>query len=439
MKKRVLIIGAGDAGRKVVAEIRKEKHPGIVAVGFIDDDPKKRGKSVAGLPVVGAVADLPRLLKTHKVNQVLVSTPSVEREFIQRVTRAVPPGIDIKVLPSIASVIRGNVHLSFVRDINPSDLIGRPLVRGDQQRISKGAKGKTFLVTGGAGSIGSELVRQLFATRAKRIIIVDSWEEGIYHMTEELAESAYAGAPHVHAFVGSIRDKQRMNEILARFKVDVVLHAAAYKHVPLMETNAGEAQKTNVTGTKNMLDLALKHGVKDFVLVSTDKAVNPKSVMGRSKRAAEMLVMRYAKKNPKRRFCAVRFGNVANSSGSIIPKFLKQIRKRVPVTITDPSMTRYFMSIPEAAALVLLSWILAKSGQILILDMGKPVNILDLAINLIKMHGLEPHKDIVIREIGARPGEKIHEELSYDAQLVRPSRDKRIFIAEDMRTFGAKH
>jgi FlaA1/EpsC-like NDP-sugar epimerase len=432
MRKRVLIIGAGAAGRKVVLEIRKEKRADIVPVGFLDDDQKKRQSRVAGLPVLGTLSDLPRIAKARKVDQILISTPSVGREFVQRVTRLVPAGIDIKILPSIASVISGKVDLSFVRDVDPSDLIGRPLIKSDQRFISKHAKGKTFLITGGAGSIGSELVRQLFNSHAKRIIIVDSWEEGIYHVTEELAENAYAGQPEVHAFIGNIRDKKRMGEIMRRFKVNVILHAAAYKHVPLMEDNADEAKKTNVAGTKNMLELAHTHGVKDFVLISTDKAVNPKSVMGKTKRAAELLVKQYARKYPKSRFCAVRFGNVVNSSGSIIPKFLKQIRSRSPVTITDRAMTRYFMSIPEAISLVLLSWIQAKNGQILILDMGKPVKIIDLATNLIKMHGLEPHKDIVIREVGARPGEKMHEQLAYDKSRLRPSADKRIFIAEEI-------
>ncbi|MCR4325552.1 MAG: polysaccharide biosynthesis protein [Patescibacteria group bacterium] len=431
VKKRVLIVGAGTAGRKVVSEMRKESRPDIILVGFVDDDPKKRKLTIRGAKVLGAVRDLPRLVKKKRVDQVLISMPSVDRGLVQRIAKIVPQGVSVKILPSIASVILGHVDLSYVRDIDPSDLIGRPLVKSDQKYISDKAKGKTFLVTGGAGSIGSELVRQLYDSKAKRIVVVDSWEEGIFNITEEMGEKR-AGRPELRAYIADIRDKRRVEDIVKRWKPDVILHAAAYKHVPLMEENPEEARKTNVLGTRNMLYIAARCGVKDFILISTDKAVNPKSVMGRTKRDAELLVKRFAKKYPRRRSCSVRFGNVVNSSGSIVPKFVRQIRSRSPVTITDTRMTRYFMSIPEAVSLVLLSWILAKNGQILVLDMGEPVKIIDLAVNLIRMHGLEPHTDIPIREIGARKGEKIREELAYDKRLLRPSEDPRIFIAEDI-------
>ncbi|MDP2648333.1 MAG: nucleoside-diphosphate sugar epimerase/dehydratase [bacterium] len=431
MKKRVLIVGAGTAGRKVVSEMRKENRPDIILVGFVDDDPKKRGATIGGTKVLGAVRNLPKLVKKKHVDQVLISMPSVDRGLVQRIATVVPQGVSVKILPSIASVILGHVDLSYVRDIDPSDLIGRPLVKSDQKHIADKAKGKTFLVTGGAGSIGSELVRQLHDSSAKRIVVIDNWEEGVFNLTEDMGGKS-AGKPDIRAYIADIRDKRRIEDIVKYWKPDVILHAAAYKHVPLMEENPEEARKTNVLGTRNMLDVAARFGVKDFILISTDKAVNPKSVMGKTKRDAELLVKRFARKYPKRRFCSVRFGNVVNSSGSIVPKFVRQIRSRSPVTITDARMTRYFMSIPEAVSLVLLSWILAKNGQILVLDMGEPVKIIDLAANLIRMHGLEPHKDIIIREIGARKGEKIREELAYDKRLLRPSDDPRIFIAEDI-------
>lgn len=429
---RVFIIGAGLAGRKTLEQVKKERRGDILVVGFVDDDPKKQGTEIHGVPVLGTIDDLPRLVKSKNIDQVLISTPSVGGEFVTRITRLLPPGISIKVLPSISSVILGKVNLSYIRDIDSSDLIGRPLVKSNQKLISGKTKGKSFLVTGGAGSIGSEIVRQLYDSQAKMVVVVDSWEEGVYNLLEELQSKQNAERPKLKAFIGNIRDKKRIEEILQLFPVDVVLHAAAYKHLPLMEDNPGEAKKTNYQGTKNLLDTAVKYGIKDFVLISTDKAVNPSCVMGESKRQAELLVKSYSKKHKGYRFSAVRFGNVLNSSGSIVPKFLKQIQKREPVTITHMEMTRYFMSIPEAVSLVLSSWVISKNGQILLLDMGEPVKILDLALNLIRIHGLLPYKDIEIKETGIRKGEKIHEQLAYDKQKIKPSSLERIFIAEEI-------
>jgi len=431
-KSRILIVGAGMAGRKTLSRIEKEGKVDILVVGFVDDDAKKQGAEIGGVRVLGAIDDIPRIVRSKNVDRVLVSMPSVGGELFSRITRLLPAGISIKVLPSISSVILGKVDLAYLRDIDPSDLIGRPLVKADQELISEKAKGKTFLVTGGAGSIGSEIVRQLCDSKAKRVIVLDSWEEGIYNLQEELFPRQRSDRPEFRTFIGNIRDKKRVEEIFEAFSIDVVIHAAAYKHLPLMEQNPDEAWKTNRNGTKNILDAVVKFGVKDFVLISTDKAVNPVCVMGESKRAAELLTMSYAKKYKGHRFSAVRFGNVLNSSGSIVPKFLKQIQKREPVTITHVEMTRYFMSIPEAVSLVLSAWVISKNGQILLLDMGEPVKILDLAINLIRINGMEPYKDIVIVETGIRPGEKIHEELAYDKQGVKQSSLPRIFIAEEI-------
>jgi FlaA1/EpsC-like NDP-sugar epimerase len=287
-------------------------------------------------------------------------------------------------------------------------------------------------VTGGAGSIGSEIVRQLCSSGARAVIVFDSWEEGVFNLTEELQTKNDREMPKLHMFIGNVRDKARLDEVMKQFKINAIIHAAAYKHVHLMEANPGESKKTNVGGTKNVLDCAVKYKIRDFVLISTDKAVNPANVMGASKRAAELLMKKYAMKYEGMRFCAVRFGNVLNSSGSMLPKFLRQIRSHSAITITDKEMTRYFMSIPEAVSLVLMSWIVTKNGQVLLLDMGKPIKILDLAETLIKLHGLTPYIDIPISEIGKRPGEKIHEELSYDAKKMRVSPDPRIFIVEDI-------
>ncbi len=428
---RVLIVGAGVAGQDVARALRTEGR-GVIVAGFVDDDPAKKGKTIEGIKVLGRLEALPRLVSEERAGQVVISAPSVGKEIVRRVTDLLPPGFPIKVLPSVSSVLLGKVNLSYIRDIDPSDLIGRPLVKADQQFIAKHTKGKTFLVTGGAGSIGSEIVRQLYASQAARIIVIDSWEEGVFNLLEEFPRRT--GAPKVEAFIGNVRDKKRLDEIVRPFTIDVIFHAAALKHVPLMEANPDEARKTNYLGTKHVLDLAVKYRVRDFVLISTDKAVRPKSVMGKTKRAAELLVLSYARKHRTSRFSAVRFGNVLNSSGSILPKFLRQIRARSPVTITHRDMTRYFMSIPEAVSLVLLSWIVAKNGQILLLDMGEPTRILDLAIDLIKMHGLEPYTDIAIEEIGVRPGEKLHEELSYRSEELERSPIDRILIAEEIES-----
>ncbi|OGC80249.1 hypothetical protein A2943_00025 [Candidatus Adlerbacteria bacterium RIFCSPLOWO2_01_FULL_51_16] len=433
-KKRVLIVGAGVAGEMLVKEIKKENRTDILVLGFVDDDKKKQGKLISGFKVLGTVNDLPDIIEEKSIEQVLVSTPSIGKEMVNQVTSLLPVHVSIKVLPSVSSIILGKVDFSYVRDIDPSDLVGRPLIKTEQERISQKAKGKTFLVTGGAGSIGSEIVRQLYDSKAKCVIILDSWEEGIFNMLEALRAIKDADRPLLKAYIGNIRDRERVEEILKNHRVDVIVHAAAYKHVPLMEENSDEAYKTNYLGTKNVLDLAQKYDIADFVLVSTDKAVNPSSVMGSSKRKAELLVQEFAQKNPGKRFCAVRFGNVLNSSGSVLPIFLRQIRAHSAVTITHADMTRYFMSIPEAVSLVLLSWIIAKNGQILLLDMGEPIKILDFAINLIRIHGLEPYIDIPITITGIRPGEKIHEELTYDKNKLRKSIVPRIYIAEEIPT-----
>lgn len=427
---RTLIVGAGVAGREIVREIRREGRDDLVVVGFIDDDPKKQGKRFLGVPVLGPTEALPRVIAERSIERVLISTPSVGRELVARVTSLVPPKFPVKILPSVSSVLLGKVELSEIRDVDIADLFGRPLVKADLQTISRHTRGKTFVVTGGAGSIGSEIVRQLYSSEAKRIIVIDTWEEGIFNLSEELAIPDGLAHPEALFLIANIRDKTRIAELFERFKPDAVFHAAAYKHVPILEHNPEEGHKTNYLGTKNVLDACVKNRVRDFVLISTDKAVNPSSVLGKTKRKAELLVKAYARKHPRARFCSVRFGNVLNSSGSVVPKFLRQIRARLPVTVTHKDMTRYFMSIPEAVSLVLSSWMIARNGQILVLDMGEPIKIWDLAMRLIRMHGLEPHIDIPVHEVGVRPGEKLNEELYYKKDEVRQSRLPRIFIAE---------
>ncbi len=429
--KRVIIVGAGMAAKKVLAEIKKERRPDIEVVALLDDDISKHGNTVSGVPIVGTINDVAKAVKKYKATQVLISTPSAEREVLRNVVGRLPVGFPVKVLPSISSVILGTVDLTDIRDIDLSDLIGRPLVKANQQRIAKSASGKTFLVTGGAGSIGSEVVRQLYHSNAKKIVVIDSWEEGVYRLLEEFGEDR-KNHPVLHTYVGNVRDTQRLEEVMSQHSIDVVVHAAAYKHVPLMEDNPDEAHKTNIGGTRNVLDLMAKHKIKDFLLISSDKAVNPVNIMGHTKRQAELLLGEYAKQHPKHRVCAVRFGNVINSSGSVIPKFMKQIKSRAPVTVTHRDMTRYFMSIPEAVSLVLQAWIVAENGQVLVLDMGEQIRIMDLAETLIRLHGLEPHVDIEIRETGIRKGERLREELLHDTYTLKPTPITRVFIAEEL-------
>jgi len=431
-KKRVLIVGAGVACELILKEFEKDSNADVIVAGIVDDDPKKQGGIVRGGKVIGTIGDIPHLASTHHFDQILVSVPSAGSRVAARVASLAPQGIPIKVLPSIASVILGKVSLAYIRDIDPSDIIGRPLVKTDQQRIAKNTTGKTFLVTGGAGSIGSEIIRQLFNSNAKKIIVLDSSEVDIFHLSQELSRERGHERPELVFRLGNIRDRERLEEIAQEHRIDCVVHAAAYKHVPLLEMNPGEAHKTNELGTRNILDMAITHHIPDFVLISTDKAVNPLSVLGRTKRAAELLVQQYAQEHGDMRFMAVRFGNVLNSSGSMLPTFLRQIRERTPLTITHKEVTRYFMSIPEAASLVLMCWVIGENGQLLLLDMGEPVKILDFAEKLVRMHGLVPYEDVPIVEIGLRPGEKLHEELAYDAGKLRQSSVPRIFIAEEI-------
>lgn len=434
LAKRVLVVGAGAAGRKIIREVRLSKDSGITIAGLVDDAATKQNTIVDGVKVLGRIDDIPRILAKGKFDQILVALPSVG-SVASRLTPLVPPGFPVKILPSISSVLLGHVNLSYVRDLDPADILGRSLVKTDQVRIAKKVKGRSFLVTGGAGSIGSEIVRQLLSSGAKQVVVYDSWEEGLFNLLSELEPQPHANAsqtPRLIGCIGNVRDKLRLREVFTEYSIDAVFHAAAYKHVPLMEGNPGEAVKTNVSGTRNVLDATVAANIKEFVLISSDKAVRPTNVMGRTKRNAELLMQRYALQYPHIRFCAVRFGNVLNSSGSLVPIVVKQIASHKPVTITHKEMTRYFMTIPEAVSLVLTSWIVGRSGQVLLLDMGEPIKIIELIHSLIRMHGLVPDIDIEVKEIGIRPGEKIHEELAYDQSRLHPSPAPRIFIAEEL-------
>lgn len=424
---KILIIGAGVAGQMVAKELVRSSIVPVNIVGYLDDDKNKIGKKIHGFRVLGSIDVVNKVIKQQKIDEIIIAVPSQSQMVAKKVDSLLDLNVKVRILPALAPVILGQVNLSFLKDVDPSDLLGRPLVQSDQKKIVDATTGLTFLITGAAGSIGSEIVYQLSLTKAKKIICIDSWEEGCFKLTEKYKSQ---NGPKIEVYVGNVRDKERIDEIFSLTKPDVVFHAAAYKHVPLMEANKSEAIKTNVLGTRNCLDICVKHKIDGFVLISTDKAVNPASHMGDTKRQAELMVMGLAKKNKNGKFLSVRFGNVLNSSGSVVPTFVNQVKSGGPVTITDKKMTRYFMTIPEAVSLVLQSWILGENGRIYVLDMGEPVKIITLARSIIRHFGLEPGRDIKIKEIGVRPGEKMHEQLSYKKETLTKTVNPKIFIAE---------
>lgn len=426
--KRILIVGAGDAGAIVAKEMKKHVELGYIPVAFIDDDKSKKGKVIYGIPIVGDRYEIEDVVKNKDIDEILIALPSAEdedrREIIKICNRT---GVKLKTLPGIYELIDGKVTISQIRDVEIEDLLGREPVELNIESIADYLKNKIILVTGGGGSIGSELCRQIARFNPKRLLILDIYENGAYDLQMELNRK-YPDLVQ-EAIIASIREKCRLEEIFNKYRPDVVFHAAAHKHVPLMEANPKEAVKNNIIGTLNLVELADKYGVKKFVQISTDKAVNPTNVMGATKRVCEMLIQAIDKVS-KTEFVAVRFGNVLGSNGSVIPLFKKQIKNGGPVTVTHPEINRYFMTIPEAAQLVIQAGSMAKGGEIFILDMGKPVKIVDLARELIRLSGLEPDKDIKIVFTGLRPGEKLYEELLMDEEGIRSTEHKKIFIGK---------
>lgn len=424
--RRALIIGAGDAGAMVAREL-KNHNSSFLPVGFIDDDPIKQNVSVLGLPVLGTREQIPDLVGRHQVNLIVIAMPSVEagviREIVEicRGTRA-----ELKILPGMYQLINGQVSVNHLRSVQLEDLLHREPVKVNLAEIAGYLEGETVLITGAGGSIGSELCRQVAAVRPKQLVLLGHGENSIYEIWLELKEK-FQEIP-LSIEIADIRDKLRINGIFQKHRPGVVFHAAAHKHVPLMELHPSEAVKTNVFGTRNVAEAASRFEAKIFVMISTDKAVNPSSVMGASKRMAELII---GQENmvSKTIFTAVRFGNVLGSSGSVVPLFKRQIAAGSPVTVTHPEMKRYFMTIPEAVQLVIQAGAMAEGGEIFVLDMGKPVKIVDMARDLIRLSGLEPEKDIKIIFTGVRPGEKLFEELLTAEEGSSATRHKRIFTA----------
>ncbi|MDY3868496.1 MAG: nucleoside-diphosphate sugar epimerase/dehydratase [Pyramidobacter sp.] len=425
--RNALVIGAGEAGSTLVRDL-KRRGSALRVVGFLDDDPLKQSKRIAGVPVLGSTESLSEVVQRCGVSDVLVAIPSASRAHMSAIlARAVIPGVSVRILPTLQELADGSAVLGSLRPVNLEDLLARDSVDLDSHRIGRLVESKTVLVTGAGGSIGSEIVRQLLPYNPAKIICVGHGEFSIYTLMEELAEKKTA--VHCVPVIADVADERAMKEVFDRWRPSVVFHAAAHKHVPLMETNAREAVRVNCLGTLTVGRLAGEFGAERMVLISTDKAVNPSSVMGASKRMAEMTLMNVQKCCPGTSYMAVRFGNVLGSRGSVIPKFEKQIATGGPVTVTHPDMVRYFMLIPEAAGLVLQAAAIGEPGKIYVLDMGKPVKIASLAETLIRLHGLQPGVDIKIECTGIRPGEKLFEELFYDMAHVDPTEHPKIFCA----------
>lgn len=430
-KKRILIIGAGQAGEYVCKEVKKDKHLNVVIVGFIDDDPKKQLKNIVGKKVLGGSSDIGKIIKKHKVQEILIAIPSADGSEVNRfVDIALKNKVSFKIISRIREIIQGKVDLTSIRKVEVHDLLGRPVVKSDVKELTTFLKNKKVLVTGAAGSIGSELSLQIASYKPKKLILLDASEGAIFELRQQFIS---VGLGKVEFLIANVRDEKRIEEIFEKYKPDFVYHAAAYKHVPLMEENPTEAIKNNILGTYNLVQISLKQKVKKFVFVSTDKAAKPKNVMGMTKLIAEMITRSVTGTT---KFMVVRFGNVLNSNGSVIPTFRKQIDNGGPITVTDKRMTRFFMTIPEAAQLILKSSRLGDGGELFVLDMGKPVSILSLAEKMIRLSGYIPNRDIKIVYSGIRKGEKINEELFTKKESLTKTLENKIFIATNGSKFA---
>ncbi|MEW6278985.1 MAG: nucleoside-diphosphate sugar epimerase/dehydratase [Candidatus Eremiobacterota bacterium] len=408
-EKRVLIVGANDAGEAILRDLRRSPSR-LLAVGFVDENPMSRNVRIHGVPVLGGISELRELVGMYGVSQVVLAQPppAVVRGVVEALSGT---DVELRVVPALTDLAEGRIQANLLREVRIEDLLEREEVRLDLDEVARFLTGRTVLVTGAGGSIGSEICRQVSRFSPRLLVLLGRGENSIYEISLELRQHKIA------CVIADVRDQRRMEGVFQQYRPQVVFHAAAHKHVPLMESNVGEAVSNNVFGTLQLMDLCRQHGTEKFILLSTDKAVSPSSVMGATKRLCEMLLARQGSPG----FVAVRFGNVLGSRGSVIPTFRRQIARGGPVTVTHPEMARYFMTIPEAVSLVLQAAAIARGGEIYILDMGKPVRIVDLARNLIRLSGFEPDRDIPIEFSGVRPGEKLTEGLVGQGEETAPS------------------
>jgi FlaA1/EpsC-like NDP-sugar epimerase len=431
ISKNALIVGAGEGGVLVARELKKHG-PSLEmnVIGFIDDDPAKQRQIIQGIPVLGTRSVLTEVVEQKQIDEVVIAMPSAPYSVLQEIIGLCEDlKVKIKTVPGIFEILEGQVNFSSLKEVDIEDLLRRPPVKQDLLGVAAYLTGRIVLVTGAGGSIGSELCRQIAQLGPDKLILLDHDENGIYYIHVELVQrfSRVNYAP----LVCDIKDRTAVEQIFREHRPEVVFHAAAHKHVPLMEINREEAVKNNIEGSRNLIDLAAENGVKRFVFISTDKAVNPSSVMGATKRVVEIYLQDKARNCKSCVFCSVRFGNVLGSQGSVVLLFREQIARGGPVTVTDPEMKRYFMTIPEAVQLVIQAGALGKGGEIFVLDMGEPIRIIDLARDMIILSGLKPERDIKIEFTGLRPGEKLYEELFSDRENFTVTRHERIYIAPD--------
>ena len=425
---RVMVIGAGDAANTVIKEIVNSNYSSMTLKCIIDDDENKWGRYIQGIKIVGGRNRIVEYAALYGIDEIIIAIPSANRATMKALVEICKEtSCKLRTLPSILQMVNGEVNVSKLRDVDVEDLLGRDPIKVDLDSILNYVRGKTIMVTGGGGSIGSELCRQIAGHQPGRLIIVDIYENNAYEIQQEL-KYKYPYLDLV-VLIASVRNTNRINSIMKTYHPDIIYHAAAHKHVPLMEVSPNEAIKNNVFGTWKTAQAAVQNGVKKFVLISTDKAVNPTNIMGASKRICEMIIQTY-NRHYETEFVAVRFGNVLGSNGSVIPLFKKQIAEGGPVTVTHPDIIRYFMTIPEAVSLVLQAGVYAKGGEIFVLDMGEPVRILDLAKNLIRLSGYKVDEDIKIEFTGLRPGEKLYEELLMSEEGLTDTENKLIHIGK---------
>lgn len=430
--KKLLIVGAGRAGSALITDIHNNPSCGLEIVGLADDDKHKLGGFIAGVQVLGMVADIARLCKEFAVELIYIAIPSaINAERSRILEECEKTGCPVKILPYLHELRQTDNFIHLVRDITPEELLGREPIRVADEHIYEFVSGKRVVITGGGGSIGSELCRQIAAHAPARLVIIDIYENNAYAIQQELRR-VWGDALNFEVYIASVRDAKKIDYLFSLEKPQIVFHAAAHKHVPLMEVSPDEAIKNNVFGTYNTAQAAKNHGVDRFVLISTDKAVNPTNIMGASKRVCEMVVQYFNQISDHTTYAAVRFGNVLGSNGSVIPLFKEQIAKRGDITVTDPRIIRYFMTIPEASQLVLTAGAMARGGEIFVLDMGEPVKIDDLARKMIRLSGLVEGRDINIRYVGLRPGEKLYEELLMSEEGLKKTLNQKIFISSVM-------
>ena len=432
LRDKVLVVGAGAAGEGLVRDLLRMRPLVYTPVAFVDDDQAKQGREIHGIRVVGNCDDLAEVVEQWDVDLIMLALPSASSSQMRRIVEiSESSGVPFRTLPKLQSLVSGDVSFTELREVQIEDLLGRDPVRLDADAIRGRLHGRTVFVTGGGGSIGSELCRQIAAMEPDRLIVVDQSEYNLYSIEQELQQS-WPGL-NLSCELGDICDITGLEQIFSNYNPDVIFHAAAYKHVPMLETKVREAVKNNVMGTWNIVQLADKYACSEFVMVSTDKAVNPGNIMGATKRVAEIICQTMDRRSDTR-FITVRFGNVLGSAGSVVPLFREQIRRGGPVTVTDENITRYFMTIPEACRLILQTLVMGEGGEIFVLDMGEPVRILYLAEQMIRLSGRKPGEDVEIRVTGLRPGEKLHEELFHNDEDLTDTGHSKVMLARSRRT-----